>query len=139
MVRVDVSSIFSTCIKDVREKSLTLGSAGNRVLKGESLEQFSVYWQLRKFLCWSQTPSHIGFLLLFNGHKGCIFCRPMMFSVNLFMSPEDFPFHKFAFYGVSVPHIERDDILPSNLTVVVFLICKVHFVMEIWKLLHLRF
>lgn len=63
----------------------------------------------------------------------------MMLAVNLFITTSDFPFHKFAFYGVSVPHTEQDDILPSDLTVMVILICKVHFVMEIWKLLHLRF
>lgn len=102
MVRADVSSSFLTCIKDVREKSVSLGSAGNRVPKEESLEQFSVWWQLRKLLCWSWIPSHIVFALLFNGYKGSIFSRPMMLSVNLSITAADFPFNKFAFYGVSV-------------------------------------
>lgn len=57
---------------------------------------FSVRWQLRKLLCWLQIPSHIVFML-FKGHKSSIFSRPVMLSVNLFMTVSDFPFHKFSF------------------------------------------
>lgn len=39
-VRADVIRGFLACIKNIREKSGTLGSAGNRSLKGESLEHF---------------------------------------------------------------------------------------------------
>lgn len=140
-VRADVSCSFLACIKDVREKPETLGSAGNRLLKGESLEHFfSALTAYKTFMLITKTVSRSFYVIQWL--QSSIFYRTMMLSLNLIMTISDLlsaPFHKFAFYSISVPRTEPDDILPSYLTVMVVLICKVHLVMEIWKLSHLRF